>query len=58
MRKTLTPDLAKVQYSAGDDVSFDLEIFNQGIIDATDVIVADEIPPAGSCFSFDPAKNA
>jgi len=58
LRKTLTPDLAKVQYSAGDDVSFDLEIFNQGIIDATDVIVADEIPPAGSCFSFDPAKNA
>ncbi len=58
LRKVLTPALKKPIYNPWDDVSFDIEVYNQWIIDAEDVVVADNIPPAWSCFSFDATKNA
>jgi len=40
---------------AGDNVSFDITVYNQGTVDAYDVLVNDYVP---SGYTFDPALNA
>ncbi|MFK8162793.1 MAG: SdrD B-like domain-containing protein [Lewinella sp.] len=41
-------------YSPGDPVTFTIEVFNQGNVEATDVVVSDYVP---SDMTFDPALN-
>ena len=53
LRKTLSPGQSATVWP-GDDVSFALEVFNQGEQAATDIVVTDAIP-AG--MAFDAADN-
>lgn len=57
MTKKLAPSVASPIFSAGDDVPFVIEVFNQGIIDATNVRVIDDIPVDATCFDVDLSKN-
>jgi len=40
---------ASTAISPGDDVLYTIEVYNQGTVDATDVVVADHVP-AGMMF--------
>lgn len=44
-------------YNLGDDVTYAITVFNQGIIPATQIVINEEVPTAGDCLSFDAANN-
>ena len=57
LTKKLDPSVASPIFSSGQDVPFVFEVENQWIIDATDIVLVDDLPVSPSCFIFDPGKN-
>ncbi len=55
LTKVVNPILSPAPYTAGDKVTFTITVYNQGTLDASDVIVADYVR---SGFIFNPSDNS